>query len=455
MNNFDLFNKSGNTKLIHCNIHGPIRLSPVVLQIINTPEFQRLRDIKQLSCVYLVYPSATHTRYEHSLGVYYLARHMMERIRKSYPHRKFNIPILGGEIELDNFVEEMVVIAGLCHDIGHGPFAHTFDDIFLKSIDKTGKSDEFIKMCKHENRSCKIIEEIIKRELSDIFEQKHIDFIKSLIHPSENDTGAIYQIISNSLNGIDVDKFDYLVRDSHNIGIPQGVDIRKIMYEFIIDENNNICYPKHCSRDIYMLFNHRYMMHRTVYTHKTAKIIEHMILDILNVIEKIFNISESITNMQEFCRLTDHSIMHMIDMHHLKNFSNLLTEDQIELIEKANQLLTDLRYRNLYKQVSDVSYGVDGSEEMINEFFNNHPEFDKKDFHIIKYKIGLVSGNQPDPFCNIFFYDRKEDPKTFTMERTSISPLISKEFQENVCFFICKNHAVYQIAKNAWSAYSS
>ena len=64
------------SKTIYCPIHGYITLSPIAMKIINTPEMQRLREIKQLGASYLVYPSATHTRFEHSIGVAYLARKM-------------------------------------------------------------------------------------------------------------------------------------------------------------------------------------------------------------------------------------------------------------------------------------------------------------------------------------------------------------------------------------------
>ena len=72
-----------NSKEIYDPLHGYINLSPLAIKIINTPEFQRLREIKQLGTTYLVFPSATHTRFEHSLGVYHLCNEMLEKLKKN------------------------------------------------------------------------------------------------------------------------------------------------------------------------------------------------------------------------------------------------------------------------------------------------------------------------------------------------------------------------------------
>src|SRR3990172_11954824 len=95
------------SKLIGCNIHGHIRVGPTALKIINTEEFQRLRYIKQLGICHFVYPSATHTRFEHSIGVYHLAGHVTNNLQKNYPNKLYNIPDLSAEpIKLTDFVAE-------------------------------------------------------------------------------------------------------------------------------------------------------------------------------------------------------------------------------------------------------------------------------------------------------------------------------------------------------------
>ena len=107
-------------KIIYDPIHGPIELSELCIQIINTIEFQRLRNIYQLGVCYYVFPGASHKRFEHSIGVCHLAGEFIKSLQKNQP-----------ELNIDSQMVENVQIAGLCHDLGHGPFSHLFDHDFL------------------------------------------------------------------------------------------------------------------------------------------------------------------------------------------------------------------------------------------------------------------------------------------------------------------------------------
>ena len=96
-----------NTKEIFDPIHGFISISPLLQMFIDTPEFQRLRDLKQLGATYYVYPSATHTRFEHSLGVCHLAGELLKNLKNNQP-----------ELSINKSQIDLVKLAALLHDLG-------------------------------------------------------------------------------------------------------------------------------------------------------------------------------------------------------------------------------------------------------------------------------------------------------------------------------------------------
>ena len=107
-------------KKINCPLYGFISITPRMRCIIDTPEFKRLHSLRQLGLTYLIYPSANHTRFEHSLGVSHLAKILVTSLQKNQPE----LQITDNEIEL-------IQIAGLIHDIGHGPFSHLWDNYII------------------------------------------------------------------------------------------------------------------------------------------------------------------------------------------------------------------------------------------------------------------------------------------------------------------------------------
>ena len=144
----DLLEKSEKSTLIFDNIHGYIEVDNIALSIIDTPEFQRLRHIHQGGVLYYVFPTANHSRFEHSIGTYHLAKKIINNIRKNQPN-----------LGITDSIVKVISIAGLCHDLGHVMYSHLFDDIFLPKLSNFKKLG---KLAIHEYRSIVILKHVIE-----------------------------------------------------------------------------------------------------------------------------------------------------------------------------------------------------------------------------------------------------------------------------------------------------
>ena len=252
-------------KQIYDPIHGFIEITPLMQIIIDTPEFQRLRDLKQLGAVHYIYPSATHTRFEHSLGVSHLAGIMSERL--------FGDGIMPNT---NKKIVELTRIAGLIHDIGHGPYSHLYDS-----------QVRYHNEPEHEERGCNIFKTMVNKYKIPLSE-KEIVVITDMVNPPPNKIhDPIYQIVANKVNQIDVDKIDYIQRDSYHIGLKIGGEWSRLLNmckisniktsEFKLNSKKpetvikQITWPKKLEYEILQLFSTRYRLHRQVYNHHTVK----------------------------------------------------------------------------------------------------------------------------------------------------------------------------------------
>jgi HD superfamily phosphohydrolase len=134
-------------KVINDPIYGMIYLNQKLFRIIDTAIYQRLRDIKQLGGLYMVFPGASHNRFEHCIGTAHLTGVWLSKLRKN----------LGKDKSL--FSKQDILhaqIAALCHDLGHGPFSHMFQDVFIK------EAQGALKNWTHEDASCHLLRLIVK-----------------------------------------------------------------------------------------------------------------------------------------------------------------------------------------------------------------------------------------------------------------------------------------------------
>jgi len=195
-------------KAIRDPVWGYIHLPQPVLALVDTEDFQRLRNITQLGYVHLVYPGARHSRFEHSLGVYHLAKQFLSRLLDSNP-----------PLDLDDEDVRVFIAATLLHDIGHYPFSHTLEELMPFFV-------------LHEERARQIIEDQDGAIYQTIEKQFHIDpeRVANVIDykNKERDIPPEDLLLANILSGtLDPDKIDYLLRDSMFCGVPFGESVNR------------------------------------------------------------------------------------------------------------------------------------------------------------------------------------------------------------------------------------
>lgn len=457
------------TKEISIPFHGSVSITMMAKCFIDNRFFQRLYNLKQLGTCDYIYPGAKHTRGEHSIGTYYLADRIINRIKVTSDECKMmewlsKIPELKTHFEmkefndgLNNWIMELIKIAALCHDIGHGPYSHMFDDAFIKN-----SAYENHPMSTHEARSCAIVEMIVYESeiLSKYLTRDDIKFVQSLIDSDYKSDynlyangeykrdGFVYQIVSNNINGLDVDKYDYIGRDTLHTGIKNGFDHTRLI-DAVLVIDDRITYPEQAEHDIYNLFSTRHLLHRILYGHKGVVAAQYIICEIMKIIDKVIEISKSITDFNKFILMTDQYIINYMNfILEMKNiipnpFQDRLTEtDYVNLKE----LQIRLQNHNLYPHIGTIlsCYELEISDTIVNKFNDeNHM--------IFKSKVGFVSGEKSNPLDRIYIYKTKEafihgsNVKAHLIKKKDISFIISDVYQEYITMIFRKDNELKDI----------
>ena len=441
-------------RLIKDPIHGTIELDPVLAVIIDTPQFQRLRNIKQLGGCYWVYPGGSHSRFEHSIGTSYLCGKFITILKEKHPHLITDMDVL------------CIKVAGLCHDMGHGPFSHAFYNQYRKLVAPQS-------MWTHEEQSCKMFNYMIaeNEKVREAFEtekigEKEKNLVKDLLigkDPLKCNNGSIretdgkkhcflYEIVSNARNGIDCDKFDYLMRDSYHIGWKCNFDCMRYFQTtdiIPIDNNYQLCVRDKEQFALYQLFQLRYDLHHQVCQHKTTRAIEAMICDALKFVDKELKIFESINDPAAFTYLTD-GIFDEIARERPKDFKTLSYSKNME---KAKEVINRIHTRNLYRLCGEVTIpecseeSKKGTEKDMNEedslkiFILNKIKKDKdflvteQDFYVDEVRMAYGKGNQ-DPVDSVTFFNKSG--KISKMGKEHISNILPRNFLDHKIRVYCK-----------------
>ncbi|XP_053400926.1 deoxynucleoside triphosphate triphosphohydrolase SAMHD1-like isoform X2 [Mercenaria mercenaria] len=470
-----------NRKVFNDPVHGQIEIHPVCIRIIDTPQFQRLRHIKQLDTCYLVYPGASHNRFEHSIGVCHLAGKLLKTIRERQPDETIT--------ERDILCVE---IAGLCHDLGQGPFSHVFEKRFMRRMGKTFT---------HEGAARKMFEYMldnnngeVKRDIKEIlrdckipgfdkFEEKDFTFIKEMIDdPKDIERGSwpyegrgesksfMYEIVANKRNGIDVDKWDYIARDSYMLGMKVNFDHNRCFASARVLEVNGmngsngtnghngpegtqdtqtgsnegnrsvyrkqICYREKEAQDLYDMFYTRMTLHRRAYQHKTHNLIGMMICDALEKVNETFlingkKISDTVDDMAAYTQLTD-NIIQLI----LYSPTNEGPADESGIVS-AREILSNIFNRRLYKCVdqTQIKKGKLNAEDFKSEFdkIRRDGEYSVQaeciDCDIVNLDYGM---EDKDPMDKIRFFKKEDIDTPIRLKRNQVSYVLPDTFSEQI-----------------------
>jgi HD superfamily phosphohydrolase len=297
-----------------------IRLDPVAVRIVDSAAFQRLRYIKQLGHAHLVYPGATHTRFDHAVGVYHLARRALNVLAER-----------GGLSEVDETDCKLIPLAALLHDIGHDPFSHALDE--LEPVRIPGNHDSIVG---HFFRDPDV-SQALRSVASDAAAR-----IEALIRGKS--ASPLQGLVSGSL---DLDKIEYLKRDARFCGVPYGVvDVDRLLHGLLVlrDPSTDALqigvHEKAVAALESLLFS-KYQMFRNVYWHhavRAATVLYKRAVDDA--------LSAGIIEAGELIGQTDEGILFLMQMR--------ATERSDDAARALLSVIADMRARRLPKRAAEI-----------------------------------------------------------------------------------------------------
>ena len=325
-------------------IHGLIEFSEREKRLIDTPAFQRLRRVRQLAMAFLVYPGAVHTRFDHSIGVMHIAGRICNELKKVRRNKVTKADI------------EKIRFAALLHDIGHGPFSHTSENI-LTSANNTDKND------RDGNTDIKQVRKKIHEKITVDIIQTDQD-IKCVLD-SDDERNFVVKLIKDKdmwdwrrnviSSDLDADKMDYLLRDAYFAGVKYGqYDLEQIIESCRIHktekDTTNLVMSSSGIYAIEQLLLARYHMTQQVYQHRVSLIADQMIIRGIALairegnteIEKLYQYDEN--NKENF----------------IQRYLNYHDEKLIDILrnckeKKASEIFNRLYHRKLFKRVAELS----------------------------------------------------------------------------------------------------
>ncbi|HID61013.1 MAG TPA: HD domain-containing protein [Hadesarchaea archaeon] len=304
-------------KYIRDPVHGYAGMTDIEKHVIDTWPVQRLRGIKQLSIAYLVYPGADHTRFSHGVGTMQVAGHMADALRRS--------------VDISDDEWRLIRLAGLLHDIGHGPFSHSYEEILVKH-----------RGINHE----KMGEEVVKRsQLADTLGEcgfKPEEITELAFGKRTRKKRYLHQIIASQ---VDADKLDFLVRDSYFTGVEYGrIDISRIVQAMDIYKGDIAIDLKALyALEAFMIA--RYEMFLAVYYHHAVRAAEILLHKAMNYAHELIGLT-TFKDVDEFLTMDDGYVTTKLRELDPNDFGN---KDERHLAAMAKSMTDTLDARKLFK----------------------------------------------------------------------------------------------------------
>lgn len=342
-------------KIVKDPLYSHVHIPELCQQFMDVPEFQRLRRVKQLGTVHYAYPSAVHTRFEHSIGVMHLAGKVVDHLRRF--------------VDISDRTKELIQLAGLYHDIGHFALSHLFDTFLSDQFGSTDRSEPYIILndekiyLEHEHRSINTLKRVNKR--LELLSSEELNFVIECINPTGTvidgagvgeslKLSALYQIVNNKRCGIDVDKLDYLARDAYHTNFPA------FQCGYIIEcmriHHGNIVFLNKAKDDIIDLFETRRRMFRMVYQHHTCSKVDQIYKYMMGLLkEKLFkygNESDDF-NLETLLRNNEETknIMYLLDCRDFASIAKII--DFVEYKYHPSGSVDDVTFIARHTTVSD------------------------------------------------------------------------------------------------------
>jgi uncharacterized protein len=369
-------------KIFNDPVHGFITISdPLVQQLIDHPYFQRLGRISQLGLTYLVYPGAHHTRLHHALGAVHLMGEALEVLIQK------GVDISPEEVRAAK-------IAILLHDIGHGPFSHTLEKSIMPDTE-------------HESISLDIMHDLNKECNGEL------DLAISIFTHSYHRT-FLSELVSGQL---DVDRLDYLMRDSFYTGVAEGIIGSERIIKMMNVVNNQLVVEQKGIYSVEKFLIARRLMYWQVYFHKTVIGAEALLTAILRRAKELCGNGE-----QLFCTSALRNFLYNSHKKHLKEFVQLDDMDILasikEWVQHKDPILSDLCFRLVYRKLFRVKL--------------QSTPFDIKEVEAIqnkvKNKFNLVDNNQvnyyvTNSFVSTLAYEETAEDVLIMDKKAGVLPL--------------------------------